>query len=77
MKNPALRGQSRHEPAPVIPVQRNASILTWLEETGRLLERDSQDFDYRDDEEEISELMAGEDNSFTPDDDDDDPELED
>jgi len=71
MENRALRQEPRHKPATVIPLQRDASILDWLEGTGRLLARDSQDFEYRDDEEEINELMAGEDNSFELDDDDD------
>ena len=78
MHNPALYEIPRDRPAPVIPPQRNASILDWLEGTGRLLERDTVASDYRDEEEEINELMAGEDNSFEPDDDDDDSlELDD
>ncbi len=78
MHNPALYEIPRDRPAPVIPPQRNASILDWLEGTGRLLERDTVAADYRDDEEEINALMAGEDNSFEPDDDDDDSlELDD
>jgi hypothetical protein len=72
MENRALREEPRNQPAAVIPLQRDASILDWLEGTGRLLARDSHDFDYRDDEAEINELMAGEDNSFDIDDDDDD-----
>lgn len=72
MHNPALYEVPRNQPAPVIPPQRDASILDWLEGTGRLLSRDSSSYDYRDDEEEINELMAGEDNSFEIDDDDDD-----
>jgi len=71
MENRALRQEPRHKPAAVIPLQRDASILDWLEGTGRLLARDNQEFEYRDDEEEINELMAGEDNSFELDDDDD------
>ncbi len=72
MENRALRQEPRNKPAAVIPPQRDASILDWLEGTGRLLARDNQDFDYHDDEEEINELMAGEDNSFDLDDDDED-----
>lgn len=37
-----------------------------------MLARDVQDFDYREDGEEITDLMAGEDNAFEADDDDDD-----
>ncbi|MCU0571113.1 MAG: DUF3134 domain-containing protein [Oculatellaceae cyanobacterium Prado106] len=71
--NPALHQVPRSQPATVIPLQRDASILGWLEGTGRLLARDTQDFDYRDEsDEEINDLMTGEDNSFDVDDDDDD-----
>jgi phosphopantothenoylcysteine synthetase/decarboxylase len=72
MRNPALHEQPRHQPATVIPVQRDASILDWLEGTGRLLSREVSDFDYANDEEEITELMTGDDSSFDLDDDDDD-----
>lgn len=71
MKNPALRELPRNQPAAVIPPQRDASILDWLENTGRLLAREVSDPDYRDDEAEINELMSAEDNSFDADDDDD------
>jgi Protein of unknown function (DUF3134) len=41
--NPALKQQNRYEPAPVIAVQRNTSILEWLESQGRLIDRDERD----------------------------------
>lgn len=41
--NPALKEQPRYEPAPVIAVQRDTSILEWLENQGRLLDRDDKD----------------------------------
>lgn len=72
MRNPALHEQLRSQPAAVIPVQRNASILDWLESTGRLLSRETGESGFLEEEEEINELMAGEDNSFDLDDDDDD-----
>lgn len=73
MKNPALHETPREQPASVIPVQRDASILDWLEGTGRLLARETvPDVDFRDDEAEINELMANDDGSFDLDDDDDD-----
>jgi hypothetical protein len=74
--NPSLREEPRQHPAAVIPMQKNASILDWLETSGRLLARQSTDFDYVDDEEEINELMGSDDASFD-DDDDDDLDLED
>lgn len=72
MHNPALHEVPRSQPASVIPPQRDASILDWLEGTGRLLARDAHEFSYLDEEEEINELMAGDDSSFDLDDDDDD-----
>ena len=72
MYNPSLREEPRNKPASVIPLQQDASILSWLEGTGRLLSRDGNDFDYLDQEEEINALMAGEDGGFDDLDDDDD-----
>lgn len=77
MYNPALRQYPRSQPAPVIPPQQDASILDWLEGTGRLLAREVQEPDYREEEEEINELMAGDDSSFDDDDDDDVVDLDD
>lgn len=75
--NPSLREEPRHQRARVIPQRQDTSILDWLEASGRLLARDSNDFDYVDDEEEINELMAGDDGAADFDDDDDDLELDD
>ena len=72
MENPALRQVSCSQPAPVIPVQQNASILNWLENSGRLLARESTDIDFDSNQEEITAMIAGEDNSYDVDDDDDD-----
>lgn len=78
MYNPALHEVSRKQPAAPIPLQRDASILDWLEGTGRLLSRETTDFDYLQEEEEINELMTTDDGSFDLDDDDDDAlELDD
>ncbi len=77
--NPSLREEPRSQRAAVIPLKQEASILDWLENTGRLLARDNQEVSYLEaDGEELNALMAGEDNSFDIDDDDDDDlELED
>ena len=76
--NPSLREEPRSQRAAVIPLKQEASILDWLENTGRLLARDIQEVSYLEaDGEELNDLMAGEDNSFDIDDDDDDLELED
>ncbi len=39
MKNPALRSEIRYEPATVVPLHENVSIVEWLEQKGRF--RDS------------------------------------
>jgi hypothetical protein len=76
--NPSLREEPREQRAAVIPVKQESSILDWLENTGRLLARDNAESDYLEDEgEELSDLMAGDDNSFDIDDDDDELELDD
>jgi hypothetical protein len=74
MQNPSLREEPRNQRAGVIPTQRGTSILDWLEENGRLLARDGQEFDYGDDEEEIEALMGTDDSSYEDDLDDSDPD---
>jgi hypothetical protein len=75
--NPSLRQEPVDQPAAVIPTKQNASILDWLDQTGRLMARQPGDFDYSDDEEEINELMGNEDSSFDLDEDDDLGDLDD
>lgn len=78
MLNPSLREIPVHEPADVIPSKQEISLLTWLESTGRLIERDTVSttaVDYLDDEEEISELMSVDDSAYDDDDLDDDDDL--
>ncbi|GAC1495932.1 MAG: hypothetical protein NVS2B14_09780 [Chamaesiphon sp.] len=58
MYNPSLRQEPIQEPAAVIPIKQQSSILDWLEEKGRLLARDVQENAYVEDEEEITALMA-------------------
>jgi hypothetical protein len=72
--NPSLREEPRFQPAGVIPHKQESSMLDWLESSGRLLARQPGDLDFVDDEEEINELMAG-DNSFDDAADDDDEDL--
>ena len=40
MKSLALISQPRSAPAPLVSVASDKSILTWLETTGRLIDRD-------------------------------------
>lgn len=73
MYNPSLRQEPRHEPAAVIPIEQESSILDWLEENGRLLARDDQEENLLlEDEEEITELMGVDDSTYDDIEDDDD-----
>ncbi len=77
MYNPSLREEPREQLADVIPVKQESSLLDWLETNGRLVARDVVDDSYLDDEEEIVELMGGDDGGFDDDDDDLDDDLDD
>jgi Protein of unknown function (DUF3134) len=71
MYNPSLREQPLDQPAEVIPIKHESSILDWLEATGRLLAREEAVVDAGFDEadEEISDLMGGDDIGYDDDDD--------
>ena len=80
--NPSVRQIPREDPADVIPLQRDSSILNWLEGTGRLIPREPVDSIGDEPEpEELADLMANEDKDDdvedNTDDDDDDKALED
>ena len=58
--NPALTCYHREEPAPVLPLREEPDLLSWLEETGRLVnekEGESQEISTIE-EEELSALMG-------------------
>jgi hypothetical protein len=40
MYNPSLSQESRYEPASVIPVKKDSSLIDWLAATGRLIPRE-------------------------------------
>jgi Protein of unknown function (DUF3134) len=73
MNNPSLRAQPREHNAPIFQSNTDASILGWLEGTGRLMERDIP-IDPRlleDDMDELSGVLAGSDDYEIDDDSDD------
>ena len=75
MKNPALRQEPRYEPAPVIPLKQDGSLLDWLEAQGRIIFREEKIIEpQRQEDEEISELIEGEEIDFERDYDDDEIE---
>ena len=58
--NPALSCYNREDPAPVLPLREEPDLLSWLENTGRLVtekEGDSQEISTIE-EEELSALMG-------------------
>ncbi len=62
MQNFSLRQEPRYEPASVIPLNKDSSILDWLKETNRLIPREQEDRDnLLADEVEISDLIEVED----------------
>ncbi|WP_110989088.1 DUF3134 domain-containing protein [Acaryochloris thomasi] len=70
MKNPSLREQPRSQAAPIMESRKDASILGWLENSGRLMEREPQEKAADDEEmEEINALMSGDSDDFEADDD--------
>lgn len=65
MKNPALHQEARYEPASVIPLKQDLSLLDWLESNGRLIPREEQEATETDEEEEeLAELMEGESSDY-------------
>ncbi|MGL5033835.1 MAG: DUF3134 domain-containing protein [Microcystaceae cyanobacterium] len=73
MYNPSLRQEPRYEPAAVLPVTRDTSLIDWLKETNRLIFREKEDtpVEVLTDDVEISELMDVDDNPYDDDLDDD------
>jgi Protein of unknown function (DUF3134) len=67
--NPALTERPRFQPAPVISVHRDTSILDWLEARGRLIDRDEKDVTQPEfpPDNFADDLMEGDDNNFEED----------
>ncbi|MEM6840001.1 MAG: DUF3134 family protein [Cyanobacteria bacterium P01_C01_bin.120] len=73
--NPSLRTIPRSQTADVLPTQKEPSILSWLEGTGRLKPREDvamiSDDKEEEESEEIDDLMGDSSKAFDDDDDDD------
>ncbi|MER3495240.1 MAG: hypothetical protein C4323_25635 [Mastigocladus sp. ERB_26_2] len=73
MLNSPLREEPRNQRAAVTPLKQESSLLDWLQNSGRLIARDTQEPDFSEDnEEEISEFLGGDDGIADYDFDDDD-----
>lgn len=77
MNNPSLRQEPRYEPASVIPLKKDSSLIDWLEATGRLIKRDvvEEKEESLTEEEGLDEFIDVDD-SFYESDDDGDLELD-
>lgn len=64
MKNPALHQEPRYEPATVIPLKQDLSLLDWLEQSGRLIPREGEEVETTEEEEELSDLIDSEDTDY-------------
>lgn len=71
MKNPALRKEKRYEPAPVIPLKQDGSLLDWLDANNRIIYREEKEETEEKvvglgvpEDEEISDLIEGEEEEF-------------
>lgn len=64
MYNPSLKSVPRRLPAAVMSSTQQISILDWLASTGRLIARESNAFEYREDVEDLQELIVGDDASY-------------
>jgi hypothetical protein len=70
MYNPSLRRESRYEPAAVLPVTREETLIHWLESNNRLIHRDIEEAttsNISDEDVDIAELMDGDDSLYTDD----------
>ena len=66
MYNPSLQEESRYEPASVIPLKGDASLLEWLRLQGRLIPREVPESQVaaEQDDDGISELILEEDQVY-------------
>lgn len=70
MYNPSLRREPRYEPAAVLPVTREQTLIHWLESNNRLIHREIEEgttSNISDEDVDIAELMEGDDGLYTDD----------
>jgi len=70
-KNPALVQEPRYEPAIVIPLKQEASLLDWLKASNRLIPREVVEIEKtKPTDDDLDVLMDGDDDDFADDSDD-------
>ena len=70
-KNPALVQEPRYEPAIVIPLKQEASLLDWLKANNRLIPREAIESEKIKADDDLDVLMDADDDDFVDDTDDD------
>jgi hypothetical protein len=61
MNNPSLRQEARYEPATVIPLKQDTSLIDWLKANDRLMPEEALESEkdkYLEEDEEIDQLMG-------------------
>ncbi len=76
MKNPALRSELRYEPATVVPLRENISIVEWLEERGRFRAAPTEETSSSASKEEVYDDLMTDDNILADEETTDDEEFE-
>ena len=67
MYNPSLRREPRYEPAAVLAVTREETLINWLERNNRVIYRDKtkeEKANVSEEDIDITELMDGDDNNY-------------
>jgi hypothetical protein len=71
MHKSPLREEPREQQAGVIPLKHESSLLDWLQSSGRLISRDTQETEFaREEEDDVAGLLDSEDVGDIYDDDD-------
>ncbi|MCF4967124.1 DUF3134 domain-containing protein [Nostoc sp. CMAA1605] len=58
--NPAIHEEPRYQPAPIIPLKQEESLIDWLQNSGRLISSSTIDYSYQeegDEEDYVEELV--------------------
>lgn len=63
MLNSPLREAPRNQRAAVIPLKQETSLLDWLQSSGRLISRDIQESERKEDKEDITDIIGVDENS--------------
>lgn len=57
ISNPSLQAQPRHQVSPIITSNSDVSIFNWIEETGRFIQGEDDNFSWSQDEEDLLEPL--------------------